>query len=95
MSRLRGRNGAPLDETERRLVILAKLYSKQHGQGAPWSWLRANADISLHEMQWRMKRLRNRQAVVFKDNVPYSTYATDKGLLAAMKPEREQEAQTA
>jgi hypothetical protein len=89
MAPLRGAHGAPLDAAERRLVILIKLHTKRHRRGPTWKWLEQQSGLTHHELQWRMRRLRNRRAIGFKDDVPYSTYATAAGLDAALHPAQE------
>ena len=87
MSRLRGRNGAPLTMTERRLVVLIKLYQKEHRQGPTWRWVQKRSGLTWREFKWTMRVLRNRKAVSYKDSVYRSTYATEQGVEAALHPE--------
>lgn len=74
-----------LTDDERRVILLFKLYQKEHRTGAPWSWVRERAGLTRRDMQRIMFKLRRRKAIVFKHGVSGSTFATERGVQAALE----------
>jgi hypothetical protein len=74
----------PLTETERKLLVAAKLFQKKHRHGATWKWLRDQCGLPGPEMKKTMLDLRRRRLVVFKKGVKHSTFVTKKGVELAL-----------
>lgn len=74
---------------QRKVLLAALVYERQHGQPATWGQLRAAAGIrSARDFNWLMLGMRKRGLVSFEVDVERSLRVTDAGARAALEGRR-------
>jgi SOS-response transcriptional repressor LexA len=72
-----------LAKPQRRILLAAELYRREHGHGPLWRELRAQLGLPKTAFALRVQALRQQGLLTYADNEPRSLRVTPEGLAAA------------
>jgi SOS-response transcriptional repressor LexA len=71
-------------KAQRRILLAAELYRREHGQGPLWRELRAELGLAKGAFAHRVQALRAQGLVEYTVDEPRSLRVTEQGLVAAL-----------